>query len=252
MKLGKLAPKQDPRTLQLRGLLPSVMPDPPAEYDVDFNNEDIWPLSLSDFGNLDWGDCVIAGRANQFMRFEKREQGIMVQPSIDEVLNEYWQEQGGDATSKPDNGLYLQESLNCWRHQGWTVGGKTYNIHAFAKVNHHYQKEIMLGVYLLMGLYTGVMLREADMDNLKVGKVWTISDNDGQIVGGHCMYMIGYTRTGPVYLTWGQRQVATWDWAMKRMDEAYGVIDNRDDFLGDKSPLDLEALDNYLQLITAH
>lgn len=249
MKLGKLPAKQDERNLKFRGLLKKTLPPPPPEYDVDFNNPDIWPLYLPMFGNDKWGCCVIAGRANQTLRFEKIEQSQDIGISDDDVLSEYWAEQGdADGTDQPDNGLYILESLKLWRKWGWSAAGQQYNIYAFAEINRNKTKEIKQAIWLLGGLQSGVLLREQDMDQINQKEIWHIASTGGEIVGGHCMYVIGYTRTGPVFLTWGQRQVATWDWFLSRCDELYGVVDNRDSFID--STLDVDVLDAVLKVVT--
>jgi hypothetical protein len=64
------------------------------------------------------------------------------------------------------------------------------------------------------------------------------------------MWVVGYTRSGVKFMTWGQRQVATWEWVLSRVDEIYGVVDNKDNFLGDKSPLNIDILEAYLNIVT--
>lgn len=254
MRLGKLPAKYDPKNIKFRAILPRKLPPAPAEWDVDFNRQDIWPLPLPTFSNLSWGDCVITGRANQTLRFEKYEQGLPLPISDDDVLREYWKEQGDPTgTKKPDEGLYILDSLKCWR-SGWQAAGQEYNIYAFAQINQEKINEVRLGVYLLTGLMTGVNLPLTAQTQLDSKQIWTVETGPNArpgTWGGHCMYLLGYTATGPVFLTWGQRQVATWDWWLKYTDECYGVVDNKDKFLGDKSPVDTDALDAILKQVTS-
>lgn len=249
VKLGKLPAKRDPRNLKFRTMLPKVLPEPPPEYDVDFNNEGIWPVPLPIFANDRYGCCVIAGRANQTLRFEKTEQGLALPITDEDVLAEYWLEGDPSGQTKPDEGLYILDSLKCWRN-GWKAAGKNYNIFAFAEINKTKKREIQIGIWLLSGLQSGVLLHQSDMDQIDRKEIWSLTENPGEVVGGHCMLILGYTRTGPVFLTWGQRQVATWDWFLNRTDEVYGIIDDRDKFL-DNSPLDVELMDNYLHELSA-
>lgn len=251
-KLGKNPYQHDPRHIQYRALLPETLPEPPAEYDVDMDNENIWPLPLPMFANDKWGCCVIAGRANKTMRDEKIEQGDLIQPSDQEVLSEYWREQGDPTgAKKPDEGLYVNESLNSWRTEGWKVGGNKYDIYAYAQVNKTHQKEIMSCISLLNGAISGVTLYDGDIKAVDNKEIWTTDYPKGEIAGGHCMYVVGYTRTGVVFMTWGQRQVATWDWVLNRLDEFWGVVQNKNAFLGDKSPINTAALDAYLKAVTS-
>lgn len=250
LKLGKLPPKLDPRTLMLRRILAKELPPPPLEYDVDFDNPQIWPLPLPMFANDQWGDCVIAARANMTLRLEKLEQEQDILISDNDVLSEYWREQGDPTGArKPDNGLYVLDSIKSWRSDGWMAAGQKYNIYAFAAINKDHRTDIMQAVHLLNGAIAGVELYQGDIDAINNKQVWSMDYPKGELAGGHCMYKIGYTRSGGVFLTWGQRQVATWAWVLDRLDEIYGIVDDRDKFLANSS-LDIEKLDAILEEIT--
>lgn len=251
-QLGKREAKRDARNIGLKAILPKkALPSPPFEYDVDFNNQDIWPLPMPVFANDKWGCCVIAGRANFTLRMERLEQGVPLPITDEDVLREYWKEQGDpNGTEKPDNGLYVLDSIKRWRSEGWMAAGNLYNIYAFAEIDHHNPYEVIQAIYLLNGLMVGASLPQSCIDQLDRKEIWTVLPDDGGCVGGHLMYVMAYTRTGPVFLTWGQRQVATWEWFMKYVDEAYGVVDDRNKFM-DESTLDVERLDSILKEITA-
>ena len=55
----------------------------------------------------------------------------------------------------------------------------------------------------------------------------------------------GYTRAGPVCVTWGQKQQMTWAVFDKYCDEAYAIIDAIDT-PKKKKALDAKALDAFL------
>ncbi len=42
---------------------------------------------------------------------------------------------------------------------------------------------------------------------------------------GHYVYVPGYTKSGPVCVTWGRKQQMTWAFLNKYSDEAYAIID---------------------------
>lgn len=196
--LGKKPARIDPRNLKFRALLPRKLPEPPFQYDVDFDNEDIWPLPLPVFANDRYGCCVIAGRANQTLRFERVEQGLALPISDDDVLHEYWLEGDPTGKTKPDEGLYILDSLKAWR-QGWQAAGRSYNIYAFAEISKTKQREIQLAIWLLSGLQAGVLLHQSDMDQLERKEIWNLTSTPGEVVGGHLMFTVGYTLTGPVF-----------------------------------------------------
>ena len=70
-KLGKASAKKDKRNLKFATLLRAA-PALPDSYDFDTTHPGI-PTPM--FGNDTHGDCVIAGRAHQTLRFEDIEQG---------------------------------------------------------------------------------------------------------------------------------------------------------------------------------
>jgi len=242
-KLGKLAPKLDSRNIKFQFILPVELPPPPPEYDVDFDNQDIWPLPLPTWSNLTYGDCVMAARANMTLRLERLEQGGLIPLTEKEVVDEYFRESGGE-----DSGLYILDSLKSWRSEGWIAGGQRLNIFAFAEINHRDHDQVKHGVHLLSGLITGAWLPKSCLDQIERKEIWSIVDGPDERAGGHCMWVIGYTHTGPVFLTWGQRQVATWAWWDRYVDEVYGVIDAVDKFVAN-SPLDIDKLQGYLNAI---
>jgi len=71
-KLGKAAAKKDQRNLLFAAVLRATAPTLPSDYDFDITHPGI-PTPM--FGNDTHGDCVIAGRAHQTLRFEDIEQG---------------------------------------------------------------------------------------------------------------------------------------------------------------------------------
>ena len=107
----------------------------------------------------------------------------------------------------------------------------------------------MSAISLLQGVHMGVMLRQGDIDAIDRKEIWDITYAPGDYVGGHLMWVVGYTRSGVKFMTWGQRQVATWEWVLSRVDEVYGIVDNKDNFLGDKSPLNIDILEVYLNIV---
>src|SRR5262245_37969625 len=152
-KLGKAPAKKDKRNLQFATLLRAAAPVLPTAYDFDTTHAGI-PTPM--FGNDVHGDCVIAGRAHQTLRFEDIEQGSVLMITDKEVLKEYFTETGG-----PDTGLVVLDSLNKWRHSGWKVGKHTYKIRAFAEVNFRRHDEVRQAIFADVGVGLGVQLPNA-------------------------------------------------------------------------------------------
>ena len=100
-KLGKKPAKRDRRNLPLTSILrePVKVPD---EYDFDTSHAGV-PTPV--FANDRLGDCVIAGRAHQTLRFELVEQQKVIRITDGEVVREYLLETGG-----ADSGLIVLDS----------------------------------------------------------------------------------------------------------------------------------------------
>jgi hypothetical protein len=275
LKLGKLPPIIDERTIPLSKILRmELLPELPTSYDLDE------VLGVNDnfmFNNSVYGDCVIAARAHQTLRFEAFEQGLQVPIADKEVIDEYFKESGGR-----DTGLVMLTSLKAWRNNGWKVGNKNYTIYAFASVDWHDHDQVKHCIHLLGGVNFGMMVFSADIDQFKNGEGWHLIGQNGTFEGGHGVYackyrdterikianllaeqaklnggktwlprpdIVGYDENGVWCMTWGVKQFMTWDFWDQRVDEAYGIVDNRDSWLGN-SPVDINKLDGYLKEIT--
>ena len=248
LKLGKLAVKHDTRTLQLRMFLPVKLPPIPDVFDVDTTLP--CQPALDVLANDVLGDCVMAERGHQTRRFEAREQGCLAllpdKAVLASVKREYKKEGHG-----LDQGLVVLDSLNCWR-KGWTINTRQYCIYAFGEIHPSDYSEVRATIYLLQGVCAGVELPISAQSQFENGQPWDVvagSKGKPGSWGGHCIYLVGYNATGPVCVTWGKKQQLTWAFVSKYMSEAYGIVDNRDKWLG-SSTLDVDKLDSYLQEVS--
>ncbi|MBA7620217.1 hypothetical protein ES703_27562 [subsurface metagenome] len=248
-KLGKLPALPDKRNIKLASILrKKLLPELPDTYDIDDALGGIDDNRM--FANDEYGNCVIAARAHQTFRFEKYEQGKQIAITDQEVIDQYLKEALGI-----DMGLILLLSLKRWRKEGWSVGGKNYTIYAFSNVDWKNHEEVRHCIHLLGGVNFGMKVYQSDIDQIEAGEAWHLTDGIGAYLGGHGVYaykfgkLIGYDERGVTCMTWGKRQRMTWAFWDNRVDEAYGIVDNRDDWLED-SPLDVEKLDQHLFEIT--
>ena len=230
VKFGKEPAKRDSRNLLFAKVLRAV-PKLPAEYDFDLHHKGI-PMPM--FGNDLHGDCVIAGRAHQTLRFEDAEQNRVLQITDSDVLKEWHLENGGT-----ENGLVVLDSLKLWRSKGWIAAKKRYKIKAFAEINHKNHTEVKTTIFMDIGAGFGFSLPDSAVNQFHAGKPWTVTADSPNPENGHYVFMPGYNATGPVCLTWGSRKQMTWDFLDKYCDEAYAVIDAADtqkkqEFLNDK------------------
>jgi hypothetical protein len=276
LKLGKLPAKIDDRTIKLSAILRTeLLPELPASYDIDE------VLGVSDnfmFNNSTYGDCVIAARAHQTLRFEKFEQGVQIPITDQEVVDEYFKE-----SNNHDIGLILLDSLKKWRKEGWKIKDKVYTIYAFASVDWKNHDEVKHCIHLLGGINFGMIVFSADIEQFRNGEGWHLTGQNGAFEGGHGVYackyrdaerikvanllaeqakenggkiwlprpdVVGYDENGIWCMTWGVKQFMTWEFWDARVDEAYGIVDNKNSWMGDTSPVDIPKLDAYLKEIT--
>ena len=238
MKLGALF-HEDARNIKLSSILRTLPPYPPS-YDVDIAYQNLTDNFM--FKNDIYGDCVIAGRAHQTLRFEDFEQKSVIPITDADVTTEYFKESGG-----ADSGLDITNSLNAWR-QGWMAAGKNYSIYAYAEVTPANRNEVMAAMYLLNGLYIGLQLPIT----AQTQEVWDVVGGQDGIPGswgGHCVYLVAYDADGLTCITWGKRQKMTWAFLATYCNQAFAVIDNKDSWVANDT-LDVTALDAILVEIT--
>jgi hypothetical protein len=263
-QLGKLRAIRDPRTIALARIFKDqVIPATPDNFDVDAS----LGVSIPDpmYGNNYWGDCVMAGRAHMSRRFEQFEQKLIIPITDTDVLNEYWREQGYHPPpsclarffnpTRPNGGLYMLNSLNWWRQTGWLAASHSYDIAGYAGINWLNHLEVMAAMAYLRGDYVGIALPLTAQHQ----DVWDVvtPDNPQTVPGSwgyHCVYRKAYSGTKATdtikFVSWGKEYEMTWQFADKYLDESYGVVQDKAQFVSN-SPVDVQALENILQQITA-
>ncbi len=218
-KLGKAAAKRDERNLRLQAVL-LLPPKIPREYDFDVAHKGI-PAPM--FANDLYGDCVIAGRAHQSLRFELLEQKKLIKIADADVVDEYFEEADGI-----DSGLVVLDSLRLWRKRGWIAARKRYFIKAFAEIDRTKQSEVKRAIFMELGVGIGLSLPLSAQEEFEAGKPWKRVSGKGSSRGswgGHYVYVSGYTPLGPTCVTWGRKQRMSWAFFKKYCDEAYAIID---------------------------
>lgn len=240
IRFGKRKAKRDARNLMFASLLRAA-PKLPAEYDFDVAHKGV-PTPM--FGNDTYGDCVMAGRAHQTLRFELVEQKKLLKITDQDVLTEYFSETGG-----ADTGLVVLDSIKEWRSKGWVAAKRRYKIKAFAEVDPTRSTDIKRAVYMDLGVGLGFLLPDAAIKQFTAGKPWTVvsgASGKANPRNGHYVYVPGYTKTGPVCVTWGRKQQMSWQFLAKYCDEAYTLIDAADNTTKKKRMLNAAKLQDFL------
>jgi hypothetical protein len=236
MRLGKLAPEFSDRDLKFSSLMRAVVL-PPA-YDWDAMHPGI-PTPM--FGNDAYGDCVMAGRAHQTLRFEMAEQNKLIPITDKEVEAEYFKETGG-----ADSGLVVSRSLKSWRNLGWAAGGSNYKIKGYSRLDLYNRTQVKTAMFSDLGMGIGFSVPQSAIDQFNVNHPWTVVADDGGSVGGHYVYCVAYDSQGLTCVTWAKRQQMTWEFFDKYTDEAWAIFDAKDD-PHRKMLLKLDLLDDFLK-----
>lgn len=212
MKLGKLSPRHDDRTLRLANYHDTVTLAPPA---VVAPRNVSWGM----YANDRLGDCTCASAGHMVINWTdlgKHERS----PAEADVIALYDLVNGGQ-----DKGAVEIDVLNAWRNHG--LGAD--KIAAYAAIDLKDHEKVKLATYLFGGCYIGLALPLSAQS--QVGKIWTVGRGANGAPGswgGHAVNVVGYDWYGLTVVTWGQLQRMSWGFWDRYCDEAYAVISPAD------------------------
>jgi hypothetical protein len=215
-RIGKLAPRHDPRTLRLAAFMfaAAALPSPPVSLTYK-DQVSPWPM----YGNDALGDCTCAAAGHMIELWGKLE-GKRANPRASTIEHAYRH------LSPDDQGCVMLDVLNYWRKTGF--GGR--KLFAFAALDLKNSSHVMLGVSMLGGVYLGLDLPLSAQQQTGAGKVWDVpagglhgSGAPGSW-GGHAVNVVGYDTTGLDVITWGQVQRMTWAFWATYADEAWAAL----------------------------
>lgn len=214
-RLGKKPPKFDRRTIRLARY---VDLDTFGRVPKTHNNSHrciafpgfAWGMMRND----DLGDCTCAapGHARQVWS------GGAHTPTDAAVVALYDEVNGG-----VDEGANMIDVLNKMLKAETALEQDT--IIGYAAIDSQNEKLNRIAQYLFGGVYVGVNLPV----NAQRQKTWDLvaeNGNEPGSWGGHAVWEVDITKIGPVYVTWGGLQQATWAWHFRYCDEQYAVLDD--------------------------
>jgi hypothetical protein len=212
---GKAPAKRDDRNLNLADVLREE-DRLPAEYNFDDKHQGI---PTPKYLNPPLDNCVIAGRAHQTLRFEAVEQRGLINITDEDVRREFAKQTGGE-----NNNIEVLESLKLWRTRGWEAAGQHFKILGFAEIKDRTDREaIKRAIYINTGVGLGFILPDSALTQFKDGQPWEVTrERPGN---SHYVYVSGYTKLGPVCVTWGRKQQMSWAFVDAYSDEAYAIFD---------------------------
>ncbi len=217
MKLGKLEPREDARTLQLASYLTPTLPAAPSSLHLE-SKVPSWPL----YGNDIYGDCVFADVGHQIETWTANS-GTEVSVTQADVLGAYSAVTGFNPNDpSTDQGTVWLDALNYWRRTG--IAGHT--IAGYASVARNAQ--VKVAAWLFGGVQLGMALPLTARS--QVGQIWyDVGLRGGPASqpgswGGHAVPVVAYTPTQITVVTWGRLQSMTYGFFRKYCDEAYAAL----------------------------
>jgi hypothetical protein len=203
-RTGKLAPRNDPRTLRLAAFIAvAALPTPPAALTYE-NKVSPWPM----YGNDKWGDCTCAAAGHMIELWAKLE-GKTANPALRTIESAYHH------LSPQDQGK---------------TGFGGHRLFAFAALDLRSIDHVKLGVSMFGGVYLGVNLPISAQSQTGPGRVWDVpvgglhGDGAPGSWGGHAINVVGYDSSGLDVITWGRPQRMSWSFWNAYADEAWAPL----------------------------
>lgn len=216
MKLGKLKPKFDRRTLQFNRYFSTLPYVPQTSHWLNAP-----PLGM--LMNDSIGDCTIAAILHN-QRIWSKQNGVDFTPNDQQALAAY-EAVGGYVPGDPstDNGCACLDVLNYAKNTG--IGGR--KIGPFVQVNVANHSHVEHASFWFGGLYIGINM-PVSAQNQPNG--WSVppggltgSGTPGSW-GGHCTDIAGYSPSGLDVVTWGERIPMTWGFWDAYVEECYAIL----------------------------
>ena len=214
-KYGRKPKKTDPRTLQFAKYLTPAPPVAPASVS--------WQHGLSSFGmmlNDTLGDCTIAAVGHAVQVWLANNNQVASVP--DSTILEYYEKWDGYVLNDPstDQGGVCLDVLSDWQKQGFA----NYPLKAFAEVNPRDRQQVKQAIYLFGGVYIGLNVPQFVENNEDPSVVWDNQTTQRDIVGGHCVFVIGYNANFIHFISWGQVYMMTVAFWKNFVTESYALL----------------------------
>jgi hypothetical protein len=192
-------------------------------------------------GNDRYGDCGVAGLEHGF----EVDAAITNQrkhfPTAEQTIDYYL-----TYTSGADSGVVLADFLSYVRKHGYY--GES--IDAFAPVAVQDVPTLQTATFMYGFTYCGIRVTTAMQEAFGDSKPWDATACSGQVIGGHCVPIVGYDDHYLYAVTWGGIQAITYSAWHSIATEAWAVITG--EFVkrnGDGRGVSLTALRNDLNML---
>lgn len=250
-KLGKAAKKVNAKTVSMNDFVSREI-QVPLKWDLDTNRA---PFKSHLWGNDQFGDCVVAARANHLLRLERietrRTPGLTDTMAIDTYKAMTGCVSPGDSN---DTGLVMLDALAAWR-AGWELkfgsSTKKYSIDAFGQISTNDHWLLKAATYLFNGIEFGFNLPASAQSQTRQG-FWDVTTGPGSEPGswgGHAVTCKRFDDQGMYVLSWGREIRVTTAFIDAYADEAWTVIDSLDNWRATHGVLDVAKLLDYFNQV---
>lgn len=244
LKTGKRPATYDSRDFRYADVRPAdlQLPSIPASFGhgTDFG-KDGWGMlgngpcddgSITDQSSYAFqgaGDCAWAGPGHETMQMTHEAGSAVPKFTCLNILNQYAQYLGlKDATELTESNDQGSDVRSVLQHRATTglldVDGNTHKIGAYVSLELGNWEHLREATYLFESVGIGIEFPDSAMDQFNNGQVWSVV-NGSQIDGGHYIPIVGHPGGGLwTVITWGRRQVATWNFINKYADEMWAYI----------------------------
>jgi hypothetical protein len=175
-------------------------------------------------GNDQAGDCVIVGKmhADGTKSANDPDSGGIIVATTQEALSQYQTVCGHLGR---DAGCIPTEVLNWQKSKGLVMGGRNVKIDGYVAVDNRDRNEVKTACILFGGLDVSFMVDASFLNNVREGAIWK-RPTSPRIVGGHNVYLTGFTPIGVRLSTWAVTVIAEWDCFedTRLWDEIYAVL----------------------------
>ena len=141
-------------------------------------------------------------------------------------------------TGGQDSGVVLSDYLTYVRQTGYYG----HSVTAFAPVSVHDVPTLQTAIWLYDAAYTGISVTQAMQDAFGQGEPWTLEMTQGEVLGGHCIPLVGYDGQYIYAVTWGGVQKIEYPAWHAMSSEAWAVIPG-EEAGGDGHGVNLTALE---------
>lgn len=210
-KLGKLAPVRPVGSRMFAYYQTSPLPTPPVTVAVPAIQD--WGM----LGNDRFGNCTFCGIAHGEMCVAFLNSINEAAPTTEQTVSAYLAYTNGQ-----DQGAVEADLLKYWQ-ANTILSGKAA---AYARSDQSDQMELKAIIACYGFVYIGIQVPAPCEQQFANHQPWALTGTpaDNNILGGHCIILVGYDENYFYGITWGEVQAIEWPWLQTYMDESWAVI----------------------------